>query len=470
VRRLVALTLLAALLLLGVHLAATWTAAPGPRASSGARTADAVEPAARLAGRADAVDREAPATESDGGTSRDTEVVRVRVAGPAGGPHAPEALRRLFPGQPPACAPEDAFQVAEIELTRGLASPAGVLLSGAAPEAGGYERTAPRIDVDTGTLDVWSQDPRRVEALYVYGGRIVARARLAPPESNLVVDPDLVFAGTGTLVLSCVWDDTPGAVTGVTVEIKAADREAYARAHVGGLAGAPSLPPLRLEGVPEGRYHVHADGIPWRVGAATVDVRAGTTTHATVSLARVASFSMRWFAPDGRPTGPRNGVPVTMRDAQDVLHEVVVQPTAGDPLLFEVRRVPPGTCWLVTPDHRSHRVETLAGTQGPVLEVHLEDPPDVVFAVHVEELPPRALAVRAPTSWAARDANGVTVATGTKPLTSVERGGVFRVWTNLPPGRYDVRWALTPDRVVERSVVVPSGVEWIEIDLDRDDG
>ena len=102
----------------------------------------------------------------------------------------------------------------------------------------------------------------------------------------------------------------------------------------------------------------------------------------------------------------------------------------------------------MTPDHRAHRVKGTLRDDAPPFEMRLRETAEVILRVHVHELPPHALASRAPTLWTIRD-------------------GSFRAWTHLAPGRYHARWILGPDRVVERDVEVPPDDEWVVFDLDE---
>ena len=429
---------------------------------------------ARLVGRGRS-DRQRAGAAGREAEERGPGEVLAAVVGPSGRPHTPAVRRRLFADRDAEGAEGDAgiertLRHCEDHVVNELSLPCGLLLTGREDGEGPGVDEEAWIDLEDGTFESDLRTPYDVEALYVYGGRIHARAPLADEGTRLVVDPGLVFAHTGGIELSVRRGDTGETVADVVLEIEAVDREASTHADLvldGG--GALGVRPFLFPDLPAGVYHVRVErpGPPWTFGVATVQVRAGQVSRETITLGPGVSFRMRWFREDGRPTSSRYTT-VALRDCDDRLHEVPVRDDDAESGLMTVSRAPPGRCWLVTADHRAHRLDLRTDVPAPELVVHLEDWSYVVLAVSCESLLPPGLAERAPSHWVVRDDQGVLVEEGRLALTPETRedDGTFQGWAHLTPGRYRVRWQLTPDRAVEESFVVPpgGGELWVVID------
>jgi hypothetical protein len=429
---------------------------------------------ARLAGHGRTDGSAAPGADRVG-EGRHRGAILAAITGPPDRTCTPADRRRLFAERDTGWEDGDdrverMLRACEDQVVNELSLPCGLLLTGREAGEGPEVDEAPWVDLDDGTFEADLCAPYVVEALYVYGGRIHARAALADAGTRLVVDPKAVFAGTGGLELSVRRGDTGETVADVVLEIEAMDREAATHSDTAlDGEGFGGVRPFLFSDLPAGAYHVRVErpGPPWTFGVATVQVRAGQVSRETITLRPGASFCMRWFRPDGRPTGSRFTT-VRLRDRENRLHEVPVRSDDDDSLLMKVDRAPPGRCWLVTPDRRAHAVLSESSPPGPEHVMRLEEWAYVVLAVRLETPPPKPLATRAPSHWIVRDDQGVIVEEDEEPLIPDNRrdDGTFQGWAHLTPGRYHVRWQLTPDLAVERSFEVSPGGEEIRVDLD----
>ena len=476
-RSLFVLVLTISLLLLA-GTATTWLAASGARTARGSTEDGSGAGEARLVGRRGAEHASSPSVPGDGDGTRHGGKTTLQVVGPEDRPHTLADRLRLLADRDTACEEgrdevQNALRHCEDRVANDLSQPCGVLLMGRERGEELDVNAAPWIDAAAGTFETAFRTPYDVDALYVYGGRLHARVPLADGGTRLVVDPEGVFERTGELELTVRRGDTGDTVADVDLEIRALDRDVCARTDVG-LDGEPSrgVRPFRFGDLPAGRYEVQVErtGPPWTYGVATVEVRPGEVTQETVTLGPGASFRMRWFRPDGRPSQARFTT-VELRDDGNRLHEVPVRISKGDPNLYEVHHAPTGRCWLVTHDCCAHRLDLRAGDPGPELVVRLQDWAYVVLVVRCEALAPKPLATRLQSQWSVRDDQGVIVEQDRMALTSDTRDddGCFRSWAHLTPGRYRVRWQLTPDRAVEKAFDVPPGVGKYVVDLDADD-
>ena len=472
-RSLCVLALLAGLLLLA-GTGTAWVA----RSVEGTR--NALDPEGTRRGEARLVGRGRPDGSAAPGAGRVGErrhrgEILASIVGPPDRPHAPADRLRLFAERDTgwedgADRVECMLRDCEDHVVNELSLPCGLLLTGREDGEGPEVDEAPWVDLDHGTFEAAFRAPSVVEALYVYGGRIHARASLTDAGTRLVVDPDAVFARTGGLELCVRRGDTGETVADVVLEIEAVDRAAATHTDTAlDGEGYGGVRPVLFSDLPAGAYDVRVErpGPPWTFGVATVQVRAGQVSRETITLGPGASFCMRWFRPDGRPTETRFTT-VRLRDRENRLHEIPVRRDDDDPLLMRVDRAPPGRCWLVTPDRRAHAIVADAAAAGPEHVMRLEEWTYVVLAARLETPLPKPLATRAPSHWIVWDDQGVIVEEDDESLIPDNRqdDGTFEGWAHLTPGRYHVRWRLTPDLAVERSFEISPGGEEVRVALE----